>query len=633
METVGGRVAAAAQSAVVGREAERRRLSDVVDDPAGAAVVFVHGPGGIGKTSLVRAALGSPRTRWVEGRHVEPTPAGALAALAGAFAEPPSAALDVTSIASLAATHEVTALVLDDYERLGIIDGWLRNELIPALPATTTAVLVGRNGPNAAWRSSPGWRSLIAEVVVGPLSEPEARTLVARRSLDPERSARALRFGRGHPLALELAAEALDRHPDLEIGGGPPPEVVEDLVEVFFDDLEPGLRAMVEAACVLRRITLPLLAAVLDRSVTAVDPAWRALRELPFATVRSDGVELNPVVQSAAAAALELRDPGGTRQLRRRAARVALAEVARAPGWPATADLLHLVQNPVVRNAFLPPPGQQHPVEAARPDDLATIGAITERFAGPDEAGLIDRWWLRHPGAFSVARGAMGEVRAFSIVVEPGRLGAELIAADPVAAAVAEDLTRRPLRQPERSLFIRQCLTAELGPAPSPELALMIIDLKRTYLELRPALRRVHSIGDRANEVSAMMQALGFTTVSRPSIGEREWDLWCLELPPGSVDAWVAEHIELETAPPQPGGPHDRAADPLSSLTAREREVLTALADGLSNRELAERLFISERTANRHLSNIFTKLGVRNRTSAARMAIESGLAGTTTRID
>ena len=66
--------------------------------------------------------------------------------------------------------------------------------------------------------------------------------------------------------------------------------------------------------------------------------------------------------------------------------------------------------------------------------------------------------------------------------------------------------------------------------------------------------------------------------------------------------------------------------NPRASLSAREREVLAALAEGLTNRELADRLFISERTANRHLSNIFVKLGVRNRTAAARVAIDAGLA-------
>jgi DNA-binding NarL/FixJ family response regulator len=99
-------------------------------------------------------------------------------------------------------------------------------------------------------------------------------------------------------------------------------------------------------------------------------------------------------------------------------------------------------------------------------------------------------------------------------------------------------------------------------------------------------------------------------------------------MPDGSVDAWIAQHIELETsAPVAMVSTADTSRQPVASLSAREREVLAALADGLTNQELAERLFISERTANRHLSNIFTKLGVRNRTAAARVAIEAGLAG------
>ena len=49
------------------------------------------------------------------------------------------------------------------------------------------------------------------------------------------------------------------------------------------------------------------------------------------------------------------------------------------------------------------------------------------------------------------------------------------------------------------------------------------------------------------------------------------------------------------------------------------------MADGLSNRAIAERLVISEKTAIRHVSNIFMKLDVHNRTEAARMAVERGL--------
>ena len=60
----------------------------------------------------------------------------------------------------------------------------------------------------------------------------------------------------------------------------------------------------------------------------------------------------------------------------------------------------------------------------------------------------------------------------------------------------------------------------------------------------------------------------------------------------------------------------------LSGLTAREREVLDLLAQGLSNRRIAEQLFISEKTASVHVSNILAKLGVASRLEAAAVAHE-----------
>ncbi|MEU6266638.1 helix-turn-helix domain-containing protein [Saccharopolyspora shandongensis] len=61
----------------------------------------------------------------------------------------------------------------------------------------------------------------------------------------------------------------------------------------------------------------------------------------------------------------------------------------------------------------------------------------------------------------------------------------------------------------------------------------------------------------------------------------------------------------------------------LSPLTKREREVLDQLVRGHSNREIARSLGISERTVKNHLRNIFTKLGVGDRTSAVVKALGS----------
>ncbi len=62
-------------------------------------------------------------------------------------------------------------------------------------------------------------------------------------------------------------------------------------------------------------------------------------------------------------------------------------------------------------------------------------------------------------------------------------------------------------------------------------------------------------------------------------------------------------------------------------LTTREREVLALVADGLSNKEIAQRLTLSVGTVRLHVSNILAKLGAPNRTTAAAIAMKHGLDG------
>ncbi|UQX90294.1 response regulator transcription factor [Jatrophihabitans telluris] len=62
----------------------------------------------------------------------------------------------------------------------------------------------------------------------------------------------------------------------------------------------------------------------------------------------------------------------------------------------------------------------------------------------------------------------------------------------------------------------------------------------------------------------------------------------------------------------------------LAALTDREREVLTVLQSGRTNRQIARQLYISEKTVSVHVSNILAKLGVRSRTEAAAVAGREG---------
>jgi DNA-binding NarL/FixJ family response regulator len=60
-------------------------------------------------------------------------------------------------------------------------------------------------------------------------------------------------------------------------------------------------------------------------------------------------------------------------------------------------------------------------------------------------------------------------------------------------------------------------------------------------------------------------------------------------------------------------------------ITPRELEVLTLIAEGLSNKEMAERLFVSENTIKTHASRVFDKLGASRRTQAVQFAKRQGL--------
>jgi DNA-binding NarL/FixJ family response regulator len=107
------------------------------------------------------------------------------------------------------------------------------------------------------------------------------------------------------------------------------------------------------------------------------------------------------------------------------------------------------------------------------------------------------------------------------------------------------------------------------------------------------------------------------------------------------ADGFILKHIdpadlapavrlaaEGETRFVQPIGPAKNGkatAGQHRRLSDRELTILQALQSGLSNNEIAERLFITEQTVKFHLTNIYRKLGVNNRTEAVRYAFEHGL--------
>jgi DNA-binding CsgD family transcriptional regulator len=113
-----------------------------------------------------------------------------------------------------------------------------------------------------------------------------------------------------------------------------------------------------------------------------------------------------------------------------------------------------------------------------------------------------------------------------------------------------------------------------------------------------------------------VLMGLGLRALGDPDGAEMELDAarWVFENLGAAPDlAWV-ERLSRTAAPRAAGG-----------LTAREVEVLGLVATGKTNRAIAADLFLSEKTVARHVSNIFTKLGVSSRSAATAYAYENGL--------
>jgi hypothetical protein len=223
---------------------------------------------------------------------------------------------------------------------------------------------------------------------------------------------------------------------------------------------------------------------------------------------------------------------------------------ARAELWRYTADILYLLQNPLLREAFFPSGYQPLAVEAALPRDEPVIRAITARHDQEDSAAVMAAWWQRHPEAFHICRDQQGATVGYAIVLPGAAVSEDIIAADPVTAAWTHDMRRTGGGR--ASLFIRRQLDGERGEQDSASKAAFGLDVKRTYMEMRPAIRYIY-VGAVEAWTLDWSVPLGFVDIAgeqprldgQPFLGRR------LDMGPGSVEGWLARVVADELGIPE----------------------------------------------------------------------------------
>lgn len=584
--TIGTLLEQRLSSSVVGRDPELAALGRLLEDD-GPLVALVQGIGGIGKTTLVRAFAEHARARGatvllVDGAEVEPTGSGLLASLCQA-AGTPEPSLEALA-ARLVELGEQVVLVVDSYERLRLIDAWVRRELVPALPGHTRVVVSGRELGLEAWRAGVGPTAPVFALALGGLDDTSARRLAARAGLSGTRLDRLVSLCRGHPLALRVATSSAARTTDVPDVDAAASSVMAALTATYLDELDPLTRRIVQAASVPRHVTRSVLASLLPE--VAPQDAVDRLRGLPFVELTDDGLRLHEAVQHAIAGELARSDPETSLEWRRLAWRHVRAELDRggtAQLWRQTADMLWLIDNPVVREAFFPSGDADLTVEPAGADDGSAVLAIAERHEPAEAAEVLRAWWQADPSWFRVVRRPGGELVAFYAMAPADRVPAGLRAADPVTDLWLRHAHDDGIPRHQTVLLMRRFLAAETGEAPSPGQGACWRDVKRVYMLLRPALRRLYSTLADPSPYAAAAAALMFTPLpDAVDLGGTTYYQSMLDFGPSSVDGWLARLAAselgiVEATSPALDGRELRVGCDVVALSRLESELLAYL--------------------------------------------------------
>ena len=534
----------------VGRDEELAFLERLTTGPL-PSITFVTGIGGIGKSRILdafahlRRSTGATVVR-VDCRLVEPTEDGFFRELShaagGDIASCDDAARRLDELGS-------AVLLLDDIDALRLLDSWLRRIFVPALPPNVHVVFSGRDAPLSAWLQMP-WRGAFRTLELAPLGDADAVALLTAGGIEPAQAARVNRIARGHPLALTLAAITLRNVNDAALEDLAFHRIIDELARRHLAEIgDPVTRRAVEAAAVVRSITVPLLGAMLPD--VAPSDAYERLRALPLMRLAREGLQLHDTVRDAIARELRSSDPQRYLMLRRACwSRLTrdLRTAPRAELWRYTADLLYLLENPVVREAFFPSGAQRYAVEPARPADEAEILAIAERHDGPAAAKATAAWWKQKPDSFGVARERNGDVAGYYVLFEAAGLGMTAALGDPVLAQWAAHLAADPVAPGERVFFLRRWLSRTDGEAPSAVQAACWLDIKRAYMALRPNLRRVYLTVHEIAPYAAAATQLGFVVLDAcaTTIAGQRWRTAMLDFGPRSVDGWFAQLVAAE---------------------------------------------------------------------------------------
>jgi DNA-binding winged helix-turn-helix (wHTH) protein len=443
---IGDRLRAKAEKRFVGRASELAELDNALaEESGGTQLYFVHGPGGIGKTMLL------------ERLRSDATHAGIVCASIDASAMAPTQTAMVAAIAEDLALIETTAtlqdigaamtssdcrlLLIDSFDAMGDASGWVREKLLPALPAQVRIIVAGRNAPDTLWTAHPLWSEAMRCIQLNSLSREESSHLLEVHAVDKAAHEAILELSHGHPLALVLLAAEMRKHGRIPSSLGR--DAVRELIKRCVSGAPTPLhRRALEVSARACTTTVALLADVVDPLQAPILFNW--LSEQCYMNVGTRGLSPHDLVRDVVDENLRWRDPEGSRELDGALNRCLLMQLRNGRHDSHTAmELQFLERNSAVMKRYFDF-GALGSISfgAAIAADRDEIVRLRDAGLPPAEKAMFDLW-SGHPATRTfVARRPNGSVCGVTLIVEMDRVDDVTADEDPIVSAVRRSLSQ-----------------------------------------------------------------------------------------------------------------------------------------------------------------------------------------------
>lgn len=491
MPSIAELLSAARNRSFVGREQEVAQFEQLLlSDQPDCVLLYIHGPGGQGKTTLTkhlmeRCTAHDAAYISVDARDVEPHPTAFLEAVRTAASKLLGKEADDDLFQALNQLNRRVVLFVDTYEKITPIDDWVRLDFLPQLPAQALTVICGRNAPSLSWMTDAGWKALMRSIQLRTFSPAESEEYLRRRHISADKIGPILKFTHGHPLALSVVADIYEQYPDKHFSPDESPDVMRTLLQLFVRQVpSPMHRAALEVCALVNLLTESLLAEVMGLEDASELFSWMC--GLSFISIGREGIYPHDIAREALSADLRWRHPDWNAELHHRSRQYyhrKLRDTAGEAQRRVLFDLLYLHRlNPVVKPFFEWQEAGSFWVDLAHGHDLPTLRDMVQRHEGIESLAAFD-FWAKHPAAqIWVWRDGTRQANAFVLKINTHELAAEKNMPDPAMRRLLEhQATNLHLRQGEQMTVFRMWMAKDTHQGVSPLQSSIFLTIVQYY--------------------------------------------------------------------------------------------------------------------------------------------------------